>query len=113
MSESPAQSPKKSYPVEIVGVSEVFSCPEGQELLKAMVSRGYRAIPSGCHGGGCGICKIRVLEGEIFAEHMSRDRVSVEEEKQGYSLACKAIPLSPLKLEVVGGMKRGAPRSEG
>lgn len=113
MSENPAPSPKKTYPVEVVGVAGVFSCPEGQELLKAMVSRGYRAIPSGCHGGGCGICKIKILEGEVRAQHMSRDRVSVEEEKQGFSLACKAIPLSPLKVEVVGGMKRVAPRENG
>lgn len=107
-------SPKSvRYAVHILGANETFLCRAGEEILKAMVQLGCRGIPSGCHGGGCGVCKVKVIEGRVQAQHMSRDKVSVEEERQGYVLACKAMPLSPLRIEVVGQMKKSIERRYG
>lgn len=102
-----AEAAVERFPVIIEGVDEALSCPADQEILNAMVQLGRRGIPIGCHGGGCGVCKVRILEGGVRTQKMSRDHVSLEEEKAGYVLACKAIPTSPLKLQVVGGMKKG------
>lgn len=92
---------------------ESYVCASDRSLLKAMVALGRRGIPSGCHGGGCGVCKIRILEGSVRCEPMSRSHVSVEEEAAGYALACRAYPLSDVELEVVGGMRKGLMRHYG
>lgn len=57
------------------------------------------AKQSGCRGGGCGVCKVRLAAGEVVCEPMSRDHVSVAEESLGFLLACRAKPLSDLVLD--------------
>lgn len=64
-----------------------------------MASSGARAVPVGCRGGGCGICRIRVLSGEVERGAMSRSHVTIEEERQGFALACRLFPRSDLVIE--------------
>lgn len=49
-----------------------FRCEEDQSVLKAMELVGKKCVPVGCRGGGCGFCKIRVVEGEFRCGKMSR-----------------------------------------
>ncbi len=79
-----------------------FECREDQHLLVAMKSIGKTCIPSGCHGGGCGVCKIKIQSGDVERLVMSRKHVSESEEQEGYALACRIFPRSPVKLRVVG-----------
>lgn len=53
--------------------------------------------PKGCHGGGCGVCKVQVSEGgyEIF-KRMSRAQVSEVEQAAGIVLACCVRPSSDI-----------------
>ena len=85
-----------------------FACIDGLPVLKAMTAFGGRGIPSGCHGGGGGVCKVRVLEGEYRTAAMSRDHVSAEEEAGGIALACRLYPASDPRLKVLGGMQKAA-----
>ena len=94
-------SEKQRFTITIEGHGVSYNCPEDENILRAMVDLGKRGIPSGCHGGGCGICKVRILSGKVRTKRMSRDHVSEEEERDGYVLACKAFPLSPLRIEVI------------
>jgi 3-phenylpropionate/trans-cinnamate dioxygenase ferredoxin reductase subunit len=72
-----------------------------------MCRLGRRGIPVGCLGGGCGICTVRVLRGEVVSlGPISRAHVSEEEERQGYTLACRAAAKGAVTLEVVGKMQR-------
>lgn len=101
------------YSVRVVDTGEEYECSREQTLLKAMVLLGRCGIPSGCHGGGCGVCKVRVLSGRTRASLMSRAHVSEAEEADGYVLACRASPLSDVVIEVVGGMRKGFVRRYG
>ena len=85
---------------------ESFTCDRESNLLHSMECLGRKGIPVGCRGGGCGICKVRVTAGSYRTERMSRACVSVEEEAEGYVLACKVFPQSDLSVRVVGGMIR-------
>ncbi len=85
-----------------------FDCIGGLPVLKAMTALGGRGIPSGCHGGGCGVCKVRVLDGDYRTAAMSRDHVSAEEEAGGIALACRLYPASDLRLKVLGRMQKAA-----
>jgi ferredoxin len=73
-----------------------FRCAAEQSLLAAMESVGIGRNAVGCRGGGCGRCRIRVVDGTIARGKMSRAHVSAEQERQGYALACRAYPRSDL-----------------
>lgn len=102
-----------SIRIHIENCDDSFPCPEGSNVLRAMECLGRRGIPVGCRGGGCGVCKVRVLAGEYRNETISRACVSVEEEAEGYSLACKLIPEGDLRLRVIGKMARSFDATRG
>lgn len=93
---------------------ESFSCGMDQHLLNGMASMGRRGIPSGCHGGGCGVCRIRVLgpRSAYRTASMSRQHISVEDETEGIVLACRTYPLDDLEVEVVGKLRKNILRKE-
>lgn len=92
--------------IHIENCNDSFVCDDGIDVLRAMECLGRKGIPVGCRGGGCGVCKVRVLSGRFRTEAMSRACVSVEEQADGYALACKLFALDELHLQVVGKMAR-------
>ena len=95
-----------TFPVTVASSEEQFSCRADQHLLQGM--RNFRlgmpmleAIPVGCRGGGCGICRIRVVDGEYETLKMSRKHVSDDDEANGIALACRVYPRSALTIEVL------------
>ncbi|MDM9653249.1 2Fe-2S iron-sulfur cluster binding domain-containing protein [Pseudomonas wenzhouensis] len=109
--ESPEGSSLSSvYLVRIKDTGDEYVCSSEQHLLRTMAALGRRGIPSGCHGGGCGVCKVRILEGYVQTLAMSRAHVSEEEQRQGCVLACRAYPHSDLVVEVIGGMRKAMSR---
>lgn len=90
------------FRITIIDTNETYMCLTTTHILKGMQALGKRCIPSGCHGGGCGICKIEVVEGDFIALPMSRNRVSEEDEKNGQALACRIFPRSNLTLKAIG-----------
>lgn len=102
-----------SHAVTILDTGETFTCSEGESLLAGMERLGRRGIPVGCRGGGCGVCKVEILEGTWTARKMSRDHVSEDDQANGRVLACRTRPTSDVGLRVLGAMRRsllrGAP----
>lgn len=92
--------------VTILDTDESYDCEDAESLLHAMVRIGRKGIPSGCHGGGCGVCKIRVEDGTCRTIAMSREHVSEEDEQIGIVLACRAYPTSDVHLKVLGRMRK-------
>lgn len=83
-----------------------YRCADTLTLLEGMESLGKKGIPSGCRGGGCGVCKVQVLSGSYTKRVMSREHVSEQEEAQGCVLACRVRPTSAIALRVIGKMKK-------
>lgn len=79
-----------------------FHCDDGQSVLEGMMARGRNSIAVGCRGGGCGVCKVRVLDGRYRTGIMSTACVTREEREQGVALACKLFAESDLSLQVLG-----------
>lgn len=94
--------------VTIAQTGERYSCSGHESLLAGMAKLGRRGIPVGCLNGGCGVCKVRVLHGEVRKlGPVSRAHVTVDEEQAGYSLACRIAPCGgDLELEVAGKMQK-------
>ena len=92
--------------VKVLNCGEQFHCEEGQHLLQGMqtVCVGkplLQAIPVGCRGGGCGICRIRVFSGKFDAKKMSCKHITEEDRAADIVLACRVFPLSALEIEVL------------
>jgi len=97
--------PKVTVQVEQTG--ESYLCATTESLLQGMLRLGRRGIPVGCVGGGCGVCKVHIVEGEVNKlGPVSRAHVSAEEEACGCTLACRAAPVTPVRLTVVGKMEK-------
>ena len=89
--------------VIVAQTGEAFSCATNESLLQGMLRLGRKGIPVGCVNGGCGVCKVHVLEGQCRPlGPISRAHINVAEEAHGFTLACRVAPVTPIQLEVVG-----------
>lgn len=89
--------------VHVTQTNEAYACAVSESLLQGMLRLGRRGIPVGCVNGGCGVCKVQVLEGQCQPlGPVSRAHVSAAEQAQGFTLACRVAPLTPVRLAVVG-----------
>lgn len=89
--------------IEVEGTGVSFSCRSDETVLGAMHAQGRGVIPIGCRGGGCGICKVEVVEGTYVTGKMSRAKVSEAEQARGIVLACRLSPQSDLRLRLAAG----------
>lgn len=87
------------YRIRIIGGGE-FDCAADERVLLAMERCGADDIGIGCRGGGCGICRIRVVDGEYRTGKMSAAKVSEIERSAGFALACRLFPAGDLLIEV-------------
>lgn len=94
------------YEIFVEETGERFQCPPKIDVLRGMAQLGRKGIPSGCRNGGCGVCKVHVLEGTFRTEVMSRAWVSEQEQAEGIALACRLYPLTNLRVRVLGEMRR-------
>ncbi len=79
-----------------------FPCRSEQSVLECMVGAGKKGIVVGCRGGGCGVCKVEVLEGEYSDRPMSKAHIGDDDLSQKRVLACCISPRSNLSLRVIG-----------
>ncbi len=87
------------YRIRIVGGAK-FDCAEDERVLIAMERCGENDIGVGCRGGGCGIRRIKVVDGDYRTGKMSAAKVSEREREAGFALACRVFPESDLLIEV-------------
>jgi 3-phenylpropionate/trans-cinnamate dioxygenase ferredoxin reductase subunit len=94
---------RPKFEVQVEQTGEAYACADNESLLAGMLRLGRKGIPVGCVNGGCGVCKVRILEGNIRSlGPVSRAHVSVEEEALGCTLACRVAPASTVRLAVTG-----------
>jgi ferredoxin len=88
---------KNAYRVEVLEDCVAFTCHEDEKILEAMKRAGTGPLKYGCFGGGCGICKMKIVSGDFkVVKNMSRAHVSKEEGEQGIVLVCCVVPVSDL-----------------
>jgi len=84
------------------GSSREYSVRSGETLAEAI----HRLDPAhplvGCRGGGCGVCRVKILSGDYALGLMSKEYVSDAQQKLGYALACRVYPLSDMEVLYVG-----------
>jgi 3-phenylpropionate/trans-cinnamate dioxygenase ferredoxin reductase subunit len=87
----------------VAPTGETYPCATEESLLRGMLKLGRKGIPAGCVNGGCGVCKVRIVEGSVTSlGPVSRAHVSAEEERCGITLACRVAPATAVRLEPLG-----------
>lgn len=69
----------------------------GESLLEAALRESV-PVPFSCTVGGCGSCRVKVLEGDCALNEPNC--LSPEERAQGYTLACSAYAMQPLLIDL-------------
>ncbi|MCI4682402.1 2Fe-2S iron-sulfur cluster binding domain-containing protein [Rhodoblastus acidophilus] len=95
------------FPIHVEGSGNASGYAHERVLVSLERAQGFGQLknmpcklPVGCRRGGCGICRIRVIDGEYRADKMSRAHISAEDEKEGLVLSCCIYPLSELSLRL-------------
>ena len=100
-------SPRPTVNVHVAQTGDCYACATDESLLQGMLRLGRKGIPVGCVNGGCGVCKVRIVEGGVQPlGPVSRAHVSTEEEAQGYTLACRVAPTQAVCLEVAARLRK-------
>lgn len=64
----------------------------GETILETLCRAGY-AYRIGCRRGGCAICKVDLVDGEVTYPKVVADSVlSADERATGTCLTCRAVP---------------------
>jgi ferredoxin len=78
-----------------------YECGSNVTPLRAARDR-FIPIPTGCQVGGCGMCKVKVLDGKYAQELIrSHDALSDEDLENGYALACCMTAKTDLEIITV------------
>ncbi|MFV0259081.1 MAG: 2Fe-2S iron-sulfur cluster-binding protein [Acidimicrobiales bacterium] len=81
------------------GGDVAFPVAPGRPVLDSLVGRPSAPIDVGCRGGGCGVCRVRILDGAFETRKMSRRHVSERQQADRYALACRLLPLGNLVVQ--------------
>ena len=92
-------SEKQHYRIQVLNRDQEYRCEAGKNLLTGMESDNKQCINIGCRGGGCGVCKIRVIAGIYQQKRMSKAHISAEDKEQGFALACRIFPSGDMLIE--------------
>jgi NAD(P)H-flavin reductase/ferredoxin len=75
-----------------------FDYEEGETVLEAAL-RNNLLLKYGCKHGGCGTCKVVLLEGDVD-EHGSSFALTAEDRANDLILACASTPVEPCVIDV-------------
>jgi len=56
----------------VTQTGETYACATDESLLRGMLRLGRKGIPVGCVNGGCGVCKVRILDGVTGTDAVTR-----------------------------------------
>jgi NAD(P)H-flavin reductase/ferredoxin len=79
---------------------EVIQCGHDETILAAVL-REKLFIRYGCKGGGCGTCKVLLVDGDVD-EPGTSFALSAAERNKGFILACSSVPVEDCTIDVDG-----------
>ncbi len=88
-----------SFNVKISDQEFEFECEEGDTILRAALRAGL-GMPYECNSGGCGACKVEVLEGNVDNIWEDAPGLSPRDIKKGRKLSCQCIPTEDCEIKV-------------
>ena len=69
----------------------VLPVRDGETILDAIVRAGFK-FRIGCKGGGCGVCKMDLLSGEVRYDKRVAQTVLPDGDRGLVALTCRSVP---------------------
>ena len=85
-----------SYRITLSDTAESFEAQPGEPLLEAAERAGF-PLAHDCRFGGCGACRVKLMEGSVEYDEFPFG-LTEEEAEAGYALACQACAQSDLTI---------------
>lgn len=86
-----------SYQITLSPSGKIIHANADETLMQAAQRAGI-ALPYGCRNGLCGMCRGKLLSGEV--DSMDAPGLTVAERQEGYILCCQARPRSDLHIDI-------------
>ena len=87
------------YTITLTPAGDPVACRPDETVLSAILRCGAKVV-FGCRGGGCGICKMRLVSGRVDHGRCSAAVLSEAEKRDGLFLSCQARPVGHLTVEL-------------
>jgi len=89
--------------VDVAETAESFEVEDGETILAAAL-RSNVMLAHDCQLGGCGTCRVKILEGAVSYDEPPL-ALTPEEESEGFALACQGRPscdlvISPWRVQI-------------
>lgn len=85
-----------NYQVTWIEEGRSFEASSSETVLDAALRAGV-PLPSECRFGGCGTCRVKLVEGRVQYDEQPMG-LAPEEATAGYALACQARPTADLRI---------------
>ncbi|MNL10266.1 Terephthalate 1,2-dioxygenase, reductase component 2 [compost metagenome] len=95
------------YRIEIAETQQSFTAQPGESVLDAALRTGV-SLAHECTFGGCGTCRVRVVEGSVSYEEFPMG-LTEDEDAAGFALACQARPTADLVISTARAMAPAVP----
>jgi ferredoxin len=89
-----------TYTVTIQSTGVRFIVESGETVLQAGLRQGV-TLPYGCHGGMCGVCISRIIQGRLIYPNGLPLALADDETMKNNGLSCVGIPASDLVIEPI------------
>ncbi|MDQ2959429.1 MAG: 2Fe-2S iron-sulfur cluster binding domain-containing protein [Candidatus Dormibacteraeota bacterium] len=84
--------------IKVLPFDRIFPCGDDNSILAAALTHGH-FLRYGCKHGGCGTCKVVLIDGDV-EEGGSSFALASAERSQGWILACSSRPLSDCVIDI-------------
>ena len=96
----PAEAKGKTFEMKVMrGIHEDVVPARSDESIVTALERAGILIETACRSGECGLCRTKVLEGEVFVCPEGDGRRAADKQF-GYVHACSAYPVSDLTIRI-------------
>ena len=96
----PAEKKKDVYELKVCqGIKETVVPARADESLAVALERAGLKIHTACRSGSCGVCRIKVLEGEYYVNPENDGRRRADKDF-GYVHSCSTYPLSDMSIRI-------------
>lgn len=89
--------------VAVEGHDIAVEAAPGEPILGALCRCGY-TYRFGCRRGGCGVCKVQLVSGQVdYLKNVAETVLSNVERHEGICLTCRAIPITDVVIRLGSG----------
>ena len=93
--------PDSFFTVHVEDTDIQWRCRHGQSIAQGADRAQQGHLLAGCRGGGCGVCKVQLVAGQVSLRPHGSNTLTPKEKSDGMVLACCAEPRSDVRIRII------------